>query len=236
MITDDYAEMVNTTIIPSEKLLGVPEIYSKPESWSKALTLRPEYNQARLELEKQNIMLKFAKNQMLPQLDLVGSLAGNGIHYHSYSRAFGDIDDRSPNYWFGAIFSTPIFNRADKANYKLTQAEKERAVLAMKKLEQSILTEVDNNIQIAQVDYVRIDATRKAREFSEMTEDAIRKKAEVGKATSLEVLTAQRDLTAARFAEINALAAYNKALAMLYFSEGTTLERHNIRLNVEKPK
>ncbi len=48
------------------------------------------------------------------------------------------------------------------------------------------------------------------------------------------VLQLQRDLTAARSAEIGALADYNKSLAALAHSEGSTLERRNIDVNVVK--
>jgi outer membrane protein TolC len=45
-------------------------------------------------------------------------------------------------------------------------------------------------------------------------------------------LSLQNDLTTARSQEIRALADYNKALAELYFSEGTILEKQ--RITVEK--
>jgi len=47
------------------------------------------------------------------------------------------------------------------------------------------------------------------------------------------VLQLQRDLTAARSSEIRALADYNIALSQLALSEGTTLERRKISLNVK---
>jgi len=50
----------------------------------------------------------------------------------------------------------------------------------------------------------------------------------VGKSTSFIVLQLQRDLTAARSSEINALAEYNKALAQLSLNEGSVFDRHSI--------
>ena len=47
------------------------------------------------------------------------------------------------------------------------------------------------------------------------------------------VLQLQRDLTAARSAEVQALAEYNRALSQLAFQEGTTLERHKVNLEIE---
>ena len=55
---------------------------------------------------------------------------------------------------------------------------------------------------------------------------------EGGKSTSFNVLQFQRDLTAARSAEVKALADYNKALHQFYFREGSTLERNKITLEL----
>ena len=100
----------------------------------------------------------------------------------------------------------------------------------MKKIEQDIMIQIDNAIKLAQSNYERIAATKKAREYAEAALDAEQKKLENGKSTSFFVLQLQRDLTAARSAEIRALADYNKSLSTLSKSEGTTLEKANIGL------
>ena len=43
------------------------------ESWRKGLTLRPDLLQSRVDLERRDIILRYQKNQIFPQLDLVGS-------------------------------------------------------------------------------------------------------------------------------------------------------------------
>jgi outer membrane protein len=95
------------------------------------------------------------------------------------------------------------------------------------------MTEVALNIEAAKTAYDQIASTRKSREFAEIALDAEEKKLEIGKSSSFFVLQLQRDLTAARSSEINALADYNKALSTLALSEGTTLERLNLDLAVE---
>ncbi len=90
-----------------------------------------------------------------------------------------------------------------------------------------------NQITAARVSYERVTARRESRLYSEAALDAERKKLENGKSTSFVVLQLQKDLTAARSAEIGALADYNKALADLARSEGSTLERRAINLQVQ---
>jgi outer membrane protein TolC len=58
----------------------------------------------------------------------------------------------------------------------------------------------------------RVDATKKAREFAEKRYDAEQKRINVGLSTTFQLFQAQRDLNAARLAELNAIIAYNRAL------------------------
>jgi outer membrane protein len=233
LISDDFVKWQNVRLKPSDKLMPFPETYNLTDSWTKALQQRPEYNQARLQLDKQNVMLKFHKNQMLPSLDLIGSFQQNGIST-SYGQSVRNIDGGSPSYFVGLIFTMSLENKAPRNNFAIAKAEKERALLLMKQLEQTILIEVDNNIKIAKSDFSRIEATRQAREFAKQAMDSYQSMFEAGKITSFEVLRMQKDYTAAQFAEMSAMVAYNKALAQLYFSEGSSLDRNNVRLQPGK--
>jgi outer membrane protein TolC len=47
------------------------------------------------------------------------------------------------------------------------------------------------------------------------------------------VLQLQNDLVRSQIAEARARADYNQALAQLHFAEGTSLERHQIRIEME---
>jgi outer membrane protein TolC len=90
------------------------------------------------------------------------------------------------------------------------------------------MAEIDNAIKVARSSYRRVGATREARQYAEAALEAEEEKLANGKSTSFEVLRLQRDLTQARSAEIGALTEYNKALATVAQTEGTTLRRHRI--------
>jgi outer membrane protein TolC len=95
------------------------------------------------------------------------------------------------------------------------------------------VVEVDDAVGDARTAFERVDATRKAREYAEAALDAEQKKLESGKSTSFFVLEFQNQLTAARLAEIRALADYSIALSQLALVEGTTLEKNQIDLTLE---
>ena len=105
--------------------------------------------------------------------------------------------------------------------------------MQLKQIEQNAMVQIDNAITLVRTSLARTQATREARVFSEAALDAEVKKLENGKSTSFEVLRLQRDLTSASSMEIQALTAYNVALAQLALAEGTTLERHKLDFTVK---
>jgi outer membrane protein TolC len=233
LITDHYSEWHAVQLIAAENLVAVPEVFDLQESWRNGLTLRPDLLQARLDVQRGNINLRLDRNQLFPQLDLIGQYgyAGTGLEV---SDALGQIRDRTNPYWYyGASVSWPLGNRSARANYRAGQAQKEQLDLFLKSREQDIMVEIDDAIKQAQSSFERVESTRQARLFAEAALEAEQKKLESGKTTSFFVLQFQRDLTAARFEEIRALAEYNIALSQLALRQGITLDRHRIDLIVK---
>jgi outer membrane protein TolC len=233
LITDDYVEWHDVSIKPVEKLIAIPEKFDLLESWQRGMTQRPDLLQARLDIERRNILLRYQKNQLFPQLDLIGSYGRNGLDRH-WENALEDIrDETNPTYSYGILFRIPLSNRGPKNLYRATKAEKEQALLVLKKLEQDIMIEIDDAVKLAQTSFERVDATKQARLYAEAALEAEQKKLENGKSTSFVVLQLQRDLTTARSQEIRALADYNQALAGLALNEGSVFERNHLTVNAK---
>jgi outer membrane protein TolC len=228
LLSSEYSEWHNVTLAPAEKLTALPQVFNLTDSWLQGVNQRPDLLQARMDLEQRGIVIKYRRNQLLPQIDVVGSYGRFGTDTE-YSGAFREVSDGSgPSYSIGAELVFPLGNRNARSSYRIAQAQREQAVLRMKQLEQNIMVQIDNAIGVAKTQFDRVDATRKAREYAEAALQAEEKKLENGKSTSFFVLQLQRDLTAASSAEAQALAGYNKALAQLALAEGSTLRRNSI--------
>jgi outer membrane protein TolC len=126
------------------------------------------------------------------------------------------------------ILSFPLSNEAARNNFKAAKASLKQAELQYQLAEQTMLIQVQNTIETAKSDFEQINATREAREYAEEALNAEQRKLEVGTSTPFFVLQLQSNLTAARSAEIRALADYNEALALLAQYEGTILEKHHL--------
>jgi len=230
LITDDYARWHDTDIQPTETLAAPIQLFDLQDSWSKGMTKRPDLLQARLNVEQQGIQLKFYRNQLFPELDLIGTYGFNGAS-KEYSGTFDQFNQgNAPFYSYGAQLSVPLSNIGPRNQYKSTKATLQQVVLQLKQFEQNVMVEIDNAVKQAQSAYQSADATRQARIYAEAALDAEEKTYAVGKATTFDVLQLQNNLTAARSQEIRALANYNEALANLADEEGSTLERNGIKL------
>jgi outer membrane protein len=234
LITDKYTDWADVVVEPSAKLSAPKPFLNLQDSWSKGLTQRPDLLQAKLDVEKAGIQLKYDYNQLFPELDAFGSYGYNGSGGEFSEALYGvqRLDQRS--YTYGGSLSVPLSRTTARNAYKSDKATKQQVVLTLKKLEQSIMIGIDNDIGIIRANFDQVQATRAQREYEEAALDAEQKKLESGKSTTYTVLLVQRDLTTARGNEIQALNTYNKSLAQLSLDEGTTLERLSINLEVTK--
>ena len=233
LIHDNFSSWNLVEITPTTPLTVVPQVFSVQDSWNKGLSGRPDLLEYRVELEKQDITLRYQRNQLWPQLDLIGSYGHSGVG-DQFSDSLDSVRmGNAPGYSYGAQIVIPLSNKAARMNYKVGKAQKKQMLLSLKKLEEGIMVQIDNAVKQAQTSLQLINATREARLFAEAALDAEQKKLENGKSTPFVVLSLQRDLTSARSAEIQAQAAYNKALSALAAAEGSSLERDKLSMTVK---
>jgi outer membrane protein len=230
LLTDNYSKTYDVDIQPTATLEAPQQSFNLQDSWGKGLTKRPDLLQARLSVERQGIQLKFDRNQLFPELDLLGSYGFNGSS-REFDGAFDQVrEGNAPFYSYGAQLKMPLSNVGPRNTYKSDKMTLQQLLLKLKQLEQNIMVDINNAVKQAESKYESVQATRQARIYAEAALDAEQKTYGVGKATTFEVLTYQNNLTTARSAEIRALADYDEALATLAQQEGTILEQYNIDL------
>lgn len=232
VITHEFSTIQPVNIEPTERLIAVYQAPSLAESWRTGLEQRPDYLMAKQDLESRQIALVFFKNQLYPALDLEGTYGRNGIGNSTGDTLDSIGSNHFPTYGGFIVLTVPLVRKAERANYKSAKTGEQTAVLSLKRKEDSVLQEIDIAVKEVMSRYDTIESTRQARIFAEEALQAEQNKLENGNSTSFNVLQFQRDLTEAASAEIKALSDYNKALHLLYFREGTTLERNKITLEL----
>ena len=226
---EDWARL---TPVPAETLVAVPEKPEARECWRAGLEKRPDMLQAKVNIEKQHLTIKYNYNQLFPEIDVVGSYGRNATEL-TFGNNLETIRQGSyPFYSYGVSMTIPLGNSGPRNNYKSAKAGLEQLLLQAKKVEWAIVTAIDNDIAKIQSDLLRVDSTRQARQYAEEALEAEQVKLQHGKNTSFFVLQAQQTLTARRSDEIQALANYNIDVEQLSFDDGRILERNHIELRI----
>lgn len=196
---------------------------------------RPELNQARLDVARNELEVVATRNGLLPRLDLFVTLGQTGFA-RSYGRAYDELPSRDTYDLSGALeFEYPLGNRAGRALDRRAKAGVRQAEASLDNLERVIDAEVRYALIEAARAAAQIDATAATVHFQEQTLDAEKSRFDVGRSTALLVAQAQRDLLSARLDRIDAFIAYRQALIDLHVADGTLLTRRLVDAPGELP-
>lgn len=233
LLTDDFRAWVDVELLPADALLAIQADVNRSESFVRAMKNRPDLIEARLAVEKSDVAVRFRKNQLFPSLDLVGMYGGLGVADEPGRSLNNSLSFGNPEYSYGVVLSFPLSNISERGNYNASKATRQIARLELQKAEQEVLLQIADFVNRAQSRFSQVGSTRKARAYAESALSAEVKKLQNGFSTTFFVLQLQETLTAARMAELQAIADYNKILGQLAFAEGSILEKHHLSLEVK---
>lgn len=217
-------------ILPSDMPPFKVEPVDLPRSLEEALSKRPEVQKAKIDIQSRDLNLRLARNQLLPRLDLQGSVGVNGLN-GAYSGNLDKLVSGDFNtFSVGVVLEVPIGNRAARANFLKAKLEADQAQTSLRSIERTIVTEVREAVRRVEAATKVVNATREARRLAEEQLRVEQKRLEAGVTTTFNVLRFQRDLTEAQANEVTAIAEYNKSLANLEKVKGTILEKYKLEL------
>jgi outer membrane protein TolC len=240
-----------SSILPADTPAFKPYQISLDEALTQALARRPDLEAAKTSIDTKRINFRYAKNQLLPQLDLQLVKASPGISgaqfiydpdnpflpptpgdQGSAGQAFRDTFKFLYNNWTaGVTLTIPFGDVVGRANYAYAKLDLEQTQARLKNQEQQVFLEVSDAVLTLETAAKSVDAYRIARELAEKQLEAEMKKLAVGMSTNYFVLTYQDALASARSLELRALVDYNVAVANIAKVTGATLETRNITLS-----
>lgn len=193
-----------------------------------AETRRPELNQARLDVARNELQVVATRNGLLPRLDLFVTLGQTGFA-RNYGEAYANLDSGDTYDLSGALeFEYALGNRAGRALDRRAKASAEQARASLDNLARVIEAEVRYALIEARRAAAQIEASAATVTFREQTLEAEKARFDVGRSTALLVAQAQRDLLTARLDRINAFIAYRQALIQLHVADASLLNRRLI--------
>jgi outer membrane protein TolC len=215
-------------VLRSEPNIPVVDLGNVEAHVITAAQMRPEMNQAKLQIQKDEINLIVTRNGLLPQLDFFITLGKTG-----FADSFGKswhrtTTDNNYDSVAGLTFELPPLNRGAQARNARAMLNRNQSKLAMANLAQTIEVDVRNAYIEIERSREQVAATAATRRLQEESLRAEREKFRVGKSTSLLVAQAQRDYVSSQINEISAIITYLKSFTEFYRFEGTLLERRGI--------
>ena len=220
-----------------------------------AFQYRPDYNQAKRDIEARKIMVKYTKNQVLPRVDIFGTIGTMGLggrgnpdavdfvgggsgggDASSFSTHWDDVADNMAtgdfyNYTIGIKVEFPLGNRFAKSQYSRAKVEALRAATYLKDLENNVINDVRMAVRQVTTDFERIQAAKASLRLSVEKLKAEEKKYAVGLSTAHDLLEFQEDLARAKSREARSLSDYEKTLTSLARAKGVLLEDYNITID-----
>ncbi len=233
-----------TPIVPTDQVRGEDVQIQAEEGTKTALARRPEILSLAYFVDSDQIRYDYYRNQVLPGLNLTASYGNPGIggtthdpttgailSTGNFGDAFQQVIDRNFKNWsVGLNFSYPILNRAARGAYGAAKYTWESDKARMTTTEQNVVVEVRAAARAIDTARRSIAAASKGRELAEKNLDAVKKKYDNGMSTSFEVTQIQRDLSAARTTELQALTVYRKALAAYHFATADILDWKGVQV------
>lgn len=182
---------------------------------------RRRYENARLEEDK-------TRNELLPRLDLDGSLQYSGVG-DNFSDPFDDTIKREFDTWaIGFGFEFPLGNRAARANHLRASLDRRRERATLEELRATIHQQVRAALRETKTALATIEQTREAVRLAVEQLRGEQARFEVGQSTSYRVLEIQADLAAARSNSRRALLDYQISLAQLEREQGRLLAHYGL--------
>ncbi len=211
---------------------------------------RPDLLSTGIQVENSNIALEGSRNELLPEVDLVGGYSASGLagsanrgyqsvlgtplpanlnYQGNYGNALGQIGSQSyPTFSVGVNLNLPLRNRVGEADVVRDELQVRQNEIRRQQVANQVRLEVEDGAVALQRARDSYDAAVEVRKLQEQSLKIEQERYGVGLSTTFLVLQYQSYLAQARTTEIAAKAIYAKARTALDRATGSTLERNRV--------
>ena len=219
-------------ILPGVDPLVQPVEFEPADVFDTALKARLELGQQQIRIDSAAIALNVAENNILPQLNLVGQVAFQGVDERWGGAIEDSLDFHRPSSSVGLEFEIPFGNRLARSVLQRAQLQRRQA---LEGYEQQInIIEQDVSVALRDVSTSWEEITKRREAVFQANDSllAIQQRRENDEPLTpvfvqLE-LDSQQTLASARAEEAAAIARYNTAIARVERAKGTLLRYNNI--------
>ncbi len=237
IVTDSLSVPAEEQIPKFEELLG------------QAAQYRPDLSSAGLQIKNSEIALEGTKNELLPELDLVGTVQNQGLggkpipqpmssgpsdtmFSGGFGTALGQIaTSKYPTYAVGIQLNLPVRNRVAQADLVRDELQLRTTQTRMIQLQNRVALEIDAATIALRRARAAYDAAVRTRQLQQESLEVEKARYEAGIDTAFFVIQYQAFLSQARSTEVVAKGNYFKAQVGLHRAVGNLLDLDRISVD-----
>jgi outer membrane protein TolC len=255
ILGDRFSPLLDLTIEPTDSpdRIGIRDI-DVGAATQVAFELRPELGVLRKSVEREELELRFARNQRLPEFNVRGTVGYEGLAGRENrnrlllpgSPPIGTIPSPRPEFidstddlftdssqqWsVRGILSIPLGNVSARHSFRRARFELGRAESRLRREQQVVIVEIRRAVRELKAALEGIEAAERRRLAAEEQLRAERLRLEYGESTPFDVLQRERDLVEAEEQKILSQQIYHNSVSGLARAQGTTLRARNIEIS-----
>jgi outer membrane protein len=243
--SSDDIDVLNARVIPTDAI-DVPEkdeIRPIQDLLAEAFANRPDLKQAGIQIDNSQISLEGSRNNLLPDIDLVGVAQNNALagqpnpmatgadptFIGGYGSALEQLVTRKyPTYGVGVNFTLPLRNRVAQADVARDEIQTRQTQIRFEQLRKQAQLEVEDALVAMRRARSSYEASLQSQALQQESLEAEQAKFDVGASTSFFIVQYQSYLAQARSTVVVAKSAYLKARAALERAVGSILEDNHV--------
>lgn len=251
-----FSPTLDLTIIPTDSpdQIGIRDVDVEAATHL-AFEQRPELGVLRKAVEREELNLRFARNQRLPEFNVRGSFGFEGISGRENSDRLvfpggppiGSVQSPVPNFsdstndFFSSsgakqwsvrgVLSIPLGNVSERHSFRRARFELDRAASRLRREQQVVIVEIRRAVRELKAALEGVAAAERRRLAAEEQLRAEGLRLEYGESTPFDVLQRERDLVEAEEQKILSQQVYHNSVTGLTRAQGTTLRNRNITID-----
>jgi len=219
-------------IIPSDQPTILELIRDRFHEVETAIKHRPEILQARHAVDIASLQLGVAKNQALPQLDVIYRWTVNGVGPSADNAFDEETTNNFSDHFVGMEFAWNFGERAERAGIRIAALQQMQAALRYKRAIDDVITDCQISLRNFQTSFEQILPSSNAVVSAYESLRSLQERQERKSPAELDaVFSSQLNLAQSRRALLAALVAYNKGIVDVERAKGTLLQYDNIILS-----
>jgi outer membrane protein TolC len=181
-------------------------------------------------VKKQEVLVKYNRNQVLPRVDAQVSYGVSGLN-SDYGTSFGTAaGGQGFDFGAGVVVSVPLGSVKERANLDASKMQRAQAEIALNRAGLNVAIDVDTALSLLESARARIKAAENFLSAAVTNLNSEQNLLEEGRSTTFNVVKFQSDLSLARTRLLSAQAEYRRALVRLGIASGGLLDELGVNI------